>query len=120
MIDLGSRLNLLKNRGLLGVGVVLVWLTLAACGGSATPTVPNAETVRTFEPGQCILVTTSGHPAYTEPGLNSIPVGTSLPGEQSVQQAVVFPDGSLWYLKDDGVWFYATGTEYETRGDCSL
>jgi hypothetical protein len=75
--------------------------------------------VRAFEPDQCILVTTTGQPAYAVPGPDSVPVGTSLPGEDSVMLAATFPDGSLWYQKADAVWFSATGAEYETRGDCS-
>lgn len=67
-----------------------------------------------------MLITTTGHPAYTEPGPDKIPVGTSLPGEQEVMRAATFADGSLWYLKADNVWFKATGAEYETRGDCTL
>lgn len=101
-------------------GTILVLLLLAACGGGDTPAVPGADSVKTFPSGQCILITTTGHPAYSEPGPGSIPVGTSLPGEQGVMQAATFSDGSLWYLKDDGIWFNATGAEYATRGDCSL
>lgn len=107
------------NKALFGAVIGLLLVVLAACVGTEGSTVPGASSVRDFEPGQCTLITTEGHPAYTEPGPGSIPVGQSLPGEQEVMRAATFADGSLWYLKDDSVWFSATGAAYETLGDCA-
>lgn len=104
----------------LAAAIALLLLVLAACGGANEPSVPGAVSVHTFEPDECILVTTTGHPAYSVPGPGSIPVGTSLPGEEAVMRAATFSDGSVWYQKADTVWFSAAGAEYETRGDCSF
>ena len=119
MIHRSDTFTVVSSRRKLGVSIVLLAMLLVACGGAEKPVVPGAESVRIFAEGQCLLITTGGHPAFVEPGPNQIPVGTSLPGEQSVLIAATFPDGSLWYQKDDGVWFSATGADYDTRGDCN-